>query len=92
MCQMEKNKNVSSKVPLKVFNIPEKPFEMISMDFIGPLPESASYNTVLVMINKFTKYVIVMRRSTDDTQSLTSFATDESDNEVALFLSSISTT
>ena len=33
----------------------------------------------------------VVRRPTDETQSLASFTTDESDDEVALFLSSIST-
>ena len=56
-CQMDKNKNVSSKVPLKVFDVPEKPFEMITMDFVGPLPESAGYDTVLVVVDKFTKYM-----------------------------------
>ena len=57
MCQIEKNKMSSSKVLLKVFDVPEKPFKMISMDFVGPLPESTNYDTILVIVDKFTKYV-----------------------------------
>ena len=57
---MEKNKTSSSKVPLKVFDVPEKSFKMISMDFVGPLPESAGYDTILVVVNKSMKYVMAI--------------------------------
>lgn len=32
-----------------------QPWEIITIDFIGPLPESNRYNMIIVVINQFTK-------------------------------------
>ena len=33
----------------------ERPFEEIEMDFVGELPESEGFNTILVVTDPFTK-------------------------------------
>ena len=38
--------------------IPEKPFEVITMDFITELPNSLGYDAILVIVDKLTKYAI----------------------------------
>ena len=35
------------------------------MDFIGPLPESLGFDSILVVIDKFTKYVMVIPVNTE---------------------------
>ena len=62
---MDKNKTSSLKVPPKVFDIPEKPFKTISMDFVDPLPESLGFDSILVVIDKFTKYVMAIPVNTE---------------------------
>jgi transposase InsO family protein len=43
---------------LQPLPIPEKPFEVVSMDFITELPESNGYDSILVVVDKLTKYAI----------------------------------
>jgi len=35
--------------------IPKGPWETISIDLIGPLPESAGYDRILVIVDRFSK-------------------------------------
>ncbi|QRW19990.1 Retrovirus-related Pol polyprotein from transposon [Rhizoctonia solani] len=41
---------------LQPLPIPQQPFEVVSMDFIMDLPPSNNYNTILVIVDKLTKY------------------------------------
>jgi hypothetical protein len=40
---------------LRPLRIPERPWRHISVDFVGPLPESGGANTIMVAINRLTK-------------------------------------
>ena len=42
---------------LQPIPIPEKPFEVVSMDFITELPDS-EFNSILVIVDKHTKFAI----------------------------------
>ena len=44
---------------LQPIPIPQYPFQEVSMDFIMPLTESGGYNGVYVVVDRFTKYVII---------------------------------
>ena len=50
---------------LKQLPIPEKPWNSISMDFIEHLPDSEGYTAILVIVDRFTKQVILI--ATHDT-------------------------
>ena len=47
------------KVPLKPNEIPEGPWETITMDFITDLPKSAGYNSILTVIDRHSKAIIL---------------------------------
>ena len=47
------------KVPLKPNEIPEGPWETITMDFITDLPKSAGYNSILTVIDCHSKAIIL---------------------------------
>ena len=36
--------------------VPEKAWSVVSLDFIEGLPKSQSYNAILMVVDKFTKY------------------------------------
>ena len=42
---------------LEPLPVPTRPWESISMDFITPLPKVGEYETILVIIDRFSKYV-----------------------------------
>ena len=46
--------------PLHHNKIPNAPWEHISTNIIGELPESNGYNTILVIVDQFSKIVIVI--------------------------------
>ena len=47
------------KVPLKPTEIPEGPWEIITMDFITDLPTSKGYDSILTVINCHSKAIIL---------------------------------
>jgi hypothetical protein len=47
------------KVPLKPTEIPEGPWEMITMDFITDLPTSKGYDSILTVVDHHSKAIIL---------------------------------
>ena len=54
-CQKAKADRHSKKTKLVLMPIGERPWEEIAIDFIRELPECDGYNTILVIIDYFTK-------------------------------------
>ena len=50
---------------LQPLPIPLKKWQQISMDFIGPLPQSDSYNCILVIVDRLTKMAHFLPTTTD---------------------------
>ena len=56
-CQKVKAKNSSMTTPLHPNEIPSSPWEIISIDLIGPLPQFEGKNAILVIIDRFSKMI-----------------------------------
>ena len=56
-CQRIKPHRVARKTPLHPFDPPARPWDTISIDLIGPLPESQGYNAILTIVDCSTKAV-----------------------------------
>ena len=56
-CQKVKAKNSSTTTPLHPNEIPSSPWEIISIDLIGPLPQSEGKNAILVIVDQFSKII-----------------------------------
>ena len=55
VCQRVKPRRTAKTTPLHPFQPPTRPWEVITLDLIGPLPESQGYNAILVIVDWFTK-------------------------------------
>ena len=55
MCQQMKNCPQQPFGPLVSNKVPNRPWEIISIDLITQLPELNSYNTICVIVNRLTK-------------------------------------
>lgn len=55
VCQQNKPLHRPSKIPLSPHDIPTAPWEVISMDIIGPLPESEGMDAILVVVDLYSK-------------------------------------
>lgn len=55
-CQQAKTERVSPAGLLQPLPILERPWAVISLDFIEGLPKSGGYNAILVVVDKFCKY------------------------------------
>ena len=56
---------------LQPIPIPSQPFEVVSMDFIPELPVSNGFNNILVIVDKLTKYAIIVPTTTRITEEET---------------------
>ena len=56
-CQKVKAKNSSTTTPLHPNEIPSSPWEIISINLISPLPQSKGKNTILVIVDQFSKMI-----------------------------------
>jgi hypothetical protein len=56
ICQQAKTEHVKYPGLLQPLPIPQQAWEIVSLDFIEGLPSSENYNTILVVVDKFTKY------------------------------------
>ena len=58
ICQQVKYKHTCPFAPLALHDIPSQPFEVVSIDFVGPLPPSEGYNMICSVICSLTKSVV----------------------------------
>lgn len=56
ICQQAKHERVAYPGLLAPLPIPEGAWQMVTLDFIEGLPKSNSYNCILVVVDKFSKY------------------------------------
>ena len=54
-CQMVKPDRQAKGAPLHLNEVPEGPWQIISRDMMGPLLESKGFDTILVVVDRFTK-------------------------------------
>jgi hypothetical protein len=56
LCQQAKVEHTKSPGLLQPLSIPDQAWKVICMDFVEGLPKSQRFDTILVVIDKFTKY------------------------------------
>ena len=56
ICQQAKSEHIKKPSLLSPLPIPKEAWNMVSMDFVSGLPKSKNYDTILVVIDKFSKY------------------------------------
>lgn len=56
ICQQAKTERVALPGLLQPLPIPEQAWAVVSLDFIEGLPKSSHYDTILFVVDKFTKY------------------------------------
>ena len=59
-CQRTKPRTFKPAAPLHPNEVPSEPWEYISIDLIGPLPESGGNNAILMIVDRFTKMIKVI--------------------------------
>ena len=64
-CQKSKTKTGKIPAPIYPFKSADGPWQIISWDLIGPLPESRGYNAILVIVDKFTKRLTLEPTTTE---------------------------
>jgi hypothetical protein len=55
-CQQAKSEHVRLPGLLQTLPVAEKAWSVVSLDFIEGLPKSRSYNAILMVVDKFSKY------------------------------------
>ena len=56
-CQQNKVQHIKKAAPLYLLFMPRTPWEKININVIGPLPRSKDKNTILVIVNQFSKMI-----------------------------------
>lgn len=56
ICRHAKSEHMKSLGLLQPLPVPDQAWQVVCLDFIEGLPKSSRYDTILVIINKFTKY------------------------------------
>ena len=56
VCQQDKLEQKSPVGLLEPLPIPDRPWESVSMDFILGLPKAEGYGSIMVVIDRFSKY------------------------------------
>jgi len=64
ICQKVKLKRHAPIGLLQPIPIPERPYEVVTIDFIMELPLSNGFNCILVIIDKLTKFVTLIPTTT----------------------------
>ena len=71
ICQKIKPRRHGPVGLLQPIPIPSQPFEVVSMDFIPELPASDGFDNILVIVDKLTKYAIIIPTTTQVTEEET---------------------
>ncbi len=58
MCQQTKTNMQAKAAPLHPNTIPSRPWTHISVDMVTGLPKCNSYDTILTIVNRFSKEII----------------------------------
>ena len=58
VCQVDKTERKKEAGLLQPLSIPEKPWQCVSMDFISGFPKVEGFESVLVVVDRFSKYVV----------------------------------
>ncbi|KAL1197121.1 hypothetical protein V5N11_002000 [Cardamine amara subsp. amara] len=56
VCQQDKAENKQPAGLLEPLLVPERPWESVSLDFISALPDSEGFGSIMVIIDRFSKY------------------------------------
>jgi hypothetical protein len=64
-CQQNKTSQQPKANPLHPHSVPGGPWEDISVDLIGPLPESKGHNAILAIIDQFSKMICLIPTTTE---------------------------
>lgn len=67
LCQRSKPRRQRPFGPLQPLEIPDGPWQHISVDFIGPLPLSDGYDAIMVVVDKLGKRAHFLRTNTTAT-------------------------
>ena len=59
-CQSKKDQTGVVHAPLNPHDIPSEPWQNVSVDFIGPLPNLLGYTMVMVVVDMLMKEVVLM--------------------------------
>ena len=71
ICQKTKLRRHRPIRLLQPIPISSQPFEVVSMDFIPELPTSDRYDNIFVIVDKLTKYTIIILTTTNTTEEET---------------------
>src|SRR3954470_14912753 len=63
-CQRSNTHCKKASNPLNLNEIPSRPWQIISVDIIGELLESQGFNTIIVIINQFSKQIHMILTNT----------------------------
>ena len=69
VCQRTKLNTQGEHGHLRTLEVPERPWQHITMDFIEKLPESNGYDSILVVVDRLTKWAIFISTKTTLTSS-----------------------
>lgn len=69
VCQRTKGTNRLPTGTLKTLEVPTRPWSEISMDFVEQLPRSNKYDSILVIVDRLTKWAIFIPTTTTLTSS-----------------------
>ena len=56
VCQQAKSEHIKVPGLLQPLPIPEQAWQIVCMDFVEGLPKSQKFDTIMVVVDKFTKY------------------------------------
>ena len=58
VCQVDKTERKKQAGLLQPLPIPERPWQCISIDFISEFPKVEGFKSVLVVVDRFSKYAV----------------------------------
>jgi len=77
-CQREKVQRTRTQTPPGLIAVPTRPWELISIDFIGPLdPVSEDFKYVLVIIDHYTRFAIAVPTQNQEAATVAMALVDE---------------